>query len=216
MPPGQCVRTSAPGVGRCRRCRLHRRLSVNRVGGNPGTPAGDSSCPFCSMTADNVAPEVRSRMMAGIRGKDTRPELAVRAALHRLGFRYRLHRKDLPGRPDIVLPKYQAVIFVHGCFWHGHGCHLFRWPKTREEFWREKINSNNARDRRHLRALADAGWRVATIWECSLKGRARLPIETVAGHCAAWIESDEAEMQISGDGIQGQGFDPVRQGHAPR
>lgn len=138
-------------------------------------------------------------MMAGIRGRNTKPEIAVRSALHRRGFRFRLHCRDLPGKPDLVLPRYTAVIFVHGCFWHGHGCHLFRWPKTREEFWRDKISSNVARDRRQLAALREAGWRVATVRECALKGRARLPVETVAERCAAWLESGEPELELEGD-----------------
>lgn len=151
------------------------------------------------MPADIVSPGVRSRMMAGIRGQNTKPELAIRSALHRRGFRFRLHRRDLPGKPDLVLPKYRAVIFVHGCFWHGHGCHLFRWPKTREAFWRDKISSNVARDRRQLSALREAGWRIATIRECALKGRVRLSIETVAGRCAVWLESSEPELELGGD-----------------
>ncbi len=138
-------------------------------------------------------------MMAGIRGKDTKPELVIRSALHRLGFRFRLHRRDLPGKPDLVFPKYRAVILVHGCFWHGHDCHLFRWPKTRRDFWQRKINSNIARDRRHRSSLLERGWRVATIWECALKGRTRLPMATVAGCCAAWLESDRAETELTGD-----------------
>ena len=151
------------------------------------------------MVADTVTPDVRRRMMAGIRGKNTKPELAVRSALHRIGFRFRIHRRDLPGRPDLVFPKYNAVVFVHGCFWHGHDCHLFKWPSTRTEFWRQKINSNVVRDRKHHLALADDEWRVATIWECALKGRSRLPIEIVAERCAAWLESDEAEIGLSGN-----------------
>ena len=151
------------------------------------------------MPADIVAPDVRSRMMAGIRGKDTKPELVIRSALHRLGFRFRLHRRDLPGKPDLVFPKYRAVILVHGCFWHGHDCHLFRWPKTRREFWEQKISSNVARDRRHLSELAARCWRVATVWECALKGRTRLPVEAVAVRCAAWLVSDQASMELRGD-----------------
>ncbi len=151
------------------------------------------------MPADTVSPEVRSRMMAGIRGRNTKPELAVRSALHNRGYRFRLHRRDLPGKPDLVFPKHGAVILVHGCFWHGHDCHLFKWPRTREDFWREKIASNAERDRRQLADLKNAGWRVATVWECALKGRTRLPIETVADACAAWLESDEREMGLSGD-----------------
>jgi len=154
------------------------------------------------MAADTVTPEVRSRMMAGIKGKDTKPEKAVRSSLHRLGFRFHVHRTDLPGRPDLVFPKHRAVIFVHGCFWHGHDCHLFKWPKTRSDFWRNKISSNVARDSRNLSALADMGWRVATIWECAIKGRARLPNDTIAERCAAWLRSDEPELGLGGDGAR--------------
>lgn len=151
------------------------------------------------MASDTVTPEVRSRMMAGIRGKNTKPEIAIRSALHRLGFRFRIHRKDLLGKPDLVFPKHGAVIFVHGCFWHGHDCHLFKWPKTRSEFWRRKISSNIERDRKNRSALTAQGWRVATVWECALKGRTRVPIAAVAEQCAAWLESDEAELRLSGD-----------------
>ena len=150
------------------------------------------------MSSDNVTSEVRSRMMAGIRSKNTMPELAIRSALHRRGYRFRLHRKDLPGKPDILFPKYRAVILVHGCFWHGHSCHLFRWPKTRGEFWKQKINSNIVRDRKLLLALTRSGWRVATIWECSMKGRTRQPIESIAERCATWLESDEEELELRG------------------
>lgn len=149
------------------------------------------------MTTDIVTAQERSRMMAGIRGKNTKPEMAIRSALHRLGFRFRLHDTGLPGKPDLVFPKYRAVVFVHGCFWHGHDCHLFRWPKTRSEFWRKKIGANVVRDREQLSALLASEWRVAIIWECALKGRRRLPIEAVAEHCAIWLESCEKEMVLT-------------------
>lgn len=126
-------------------------------------------------------------MMSGIRGKNTKPELLIRKALHARGFRYRLHCKDLPGNPDLCLPKYRAVIFVHGCFWHGHGCHLFKWPKTRPEFWRQKIERNRAVDEAALLALLEAGWRVATVWECALKGRLRLPADRVLAELERWL-----------------------------
>ena len=151
------------------------------------------------MAADRVTPDVRSRMMAGIRGKDTQPELAVRSALHARGFRFRLHRRDLPGQPDLVFPKHRAVILVHGCFWHGHDCHLFRWPQTRPDFWQRKISSNVERDRRHCLELRSTGWRVATVWECALKGRERLPISVIAERCAKWLESDREELGVRGD-----------------
>lgn len=130
-----------------------------------------SSCRW--KLADVVSPATRSRMMSGIRGKDTKPELAIRRGLHALGFRYRLHARDLPGKPDIVLPRWRAVIFVHGCFWHGHDCHLFKWPKTRTEFWRQKITTNRQNDEKAVAALHAQGWRVLIVWECALKGRTR-------------------------------------------
>lgn len=107
--------------------------------------------------------------MAGIKGKNTRPEIAVRKALHAAGYRFRLHRKDLPGKPDIVLPKYRTVIFVHGCFWHGHMCKNFKWPKTRPEFWREKIEGNVERDKRAVALLNNLGWNIVVVWECEVR-----------------------------------------------
>ncbi len=147
--------------------------------------------------ADVVDPATRSRMMSGIRGKNTKPELLIRKALHARGFRYRLHC-DLPGKPDICLPKHRAVIFVHGCFWHGHGCHLFKWPSTRPEFWRAKIERNCEVDRAAEERLAAAGWRVATIWECAIKGAHRQPTETVTHSIAEWLQSREASLTIRG------------------
>ena len=121
---------------------------------------------------DVVSPQVRSRMMSGIRGKNTRPELLIRRRLHRLGYRYRLHSSKLPGKPDLVFPRYRAVIFVNGCFWHGHDCHLFKWPSSRAEWWRAKITRTRATDAASRKALAQAGWRILDVWECALKGSA--------------------------------------------
>lgn len=127
------------------------------------------------LLADIVDPLKRSEMMAGIRAKDTKPELVVRRLLHSLGYRFRLHRKDLPGKPDIVLPKWHTVIFVHGCFWHGHeNCQLFRPPKTRTEFWTEKVNTNKKRDVAVQAAYSTLGWRVIVVWECTFKGKFKL------------------------------------------
>lgn len=134
--------------------------------------------------------------MAAIRGTNTRPELVIRKALHGRGFRYRIHAKDIPGKPDLALPKYRAVILVHGCFWHGHGCSIFKWPKTRQEFWRDKIGGNCARDALVRERLHDAGWRVATIWECALKGKNRRPIPEIVDSLAGWLSSDESELFI--------------------
>lgn len=144
---------------------------------------------------DIVSAAVRSRMMSAIRGKDTAPELRVRRALHQRGFRYRLHAGKMPGRPDLVFPKWRAVIFVHGCFWHGHGCHLFRLPATRSEWWRAKINGNRQRDARSIAALHDAGWRVAVVWECALGGRQTKEIDPCAEGLACFLrEGRELEV----------------------
>ena len=148
--------------------------------------------------ADVVDPATRSRMMSGIRGKNTKPELLIRKALHARGFRYRLHCKDLPGNPDLCLPKFRAVIFVHGCFWHGHGCHLFKWPKTRPEFWREKIGRNQAIDAASSAKLLAAGWRVAAVWECAMKGREALPIDQVASRISDWLVSGDRSLEVLG------------------
>lgn len=116
---------------------------------------------------DVLSAEKRSALMARVRSGDTAPELFVRRTLHRLGYRFRLHRKDLPGTPDIVLPSRKSVIFVHGCFWHRHkNCRDASMPKTRVEFWRDKFRENVERDRRNVQDLHDLGWRVLIIWEC--------------------------------------------------
>ena len=147
--------------------------------------------------ADVVTPAVRSRMMAGIRAKNTKPELIVRRALHRRGFRFRLHAKQLPGRPDLVLPRFRSAVFVHGCFWHGHDCPLFKWPKTRPDFWQEKIHRNRENDARHLDELIRQGWRVATVWECAMRGASR-DVDAVAGCLAQWLEGNELRLEIRG------------------
>jgi DNA mismatch endonuclease (patch repair protein) len=147
---------------------------------------------------DIVEPSVRSRMMAGIRGTNTRPEILVRHGLHRRGFRYRLHSPALPGKPDIVLPRYRAVVLVHGCFWHGHDCHLFRWPGSRKRFWKQKITRNCLRDGEVRNALASAGWRILIVWECALKGRGKRPLEKVLGEAAKWIRKGDSWHEIRG------------------
>ena len=136
---------------------------------------------------DSVSPERRSEIMGLIKAKNTRPELSVRRLLHRLGYRFRLHRKDLPGRPDIVLPKHRVAVFVHGCFWHRHpGCPQTRTPKSRVEFWVEKFLGNIRRDEAARRRLIEAGWRVLVIWECEL-----VDVEALAGKIQAFIRSAE-------------------------
>ena len=137
-------------------------------------------------------------MMAGIRGRNTTPELIVRRGLHAMGFRFRLHDRALPGKPDLVLPKWKAIIFVNGCFWHGHDCDLFRWPSTREQFWRQKIGRNIERDAEVAVLLDQVGWRVLNIWECSLKGKHRIGAGAVIEAAAIWLRSDRKQGEIRG------------------
>lgn len=147
---------------------------------------------------DVVSAEVRSRMMSGIRNKNTRPELLIRKQLHERGFRYRLHDKKLPGNPDIVLPRYSAAIFVHGCFWHGHDCHLFKWPSSNESFWIEKIHRNMAVDSQMLRLLHEEGIRTLTVWECATKGKLRWPLDVLIDEIVNWLKSGDMVCEIRG------------------
>jgi DNA mismatch endonuclease (patch repair protein) len=137
-------------------------------------------------------------MMAGIRGKNTRPEIALRKALHRRGFRYGLHSKDVPGKPDMVFRSRRAVIFVHGCFWHGHDCPFFRLPSTRPDFWENKINTNRMRDAIVSEKLRTAGWRQLVIWECATRGGGESALEDVADRAATWLRSDRKTGEIRG------------------
>jgi len=147
---------------------------------------------------DIVTPQKRSQMMSGIRGKNTKPEILIRKALFALGWRYRLHDNSLPGKPDLVFRRLRAVIFVDGCFWHGHNCHLFRLPATRVEFWTEKIARNRIRDRDVRNSLQDLGWRHLTVRECAVRGRTRLPADEVITKIASLLESGEGPIEIEG------------------
>lgn len=139
----------------------------------------------------------RSEMMSRIGPKDTKPELVVRRALHACGYRFRLHRKELPGKPDLVLSKYRSAIFVHGCFWHAHeGCRFFRLPNTRREFWEEKLLANRKRDQAAVQSLMDSGWRVLVIWECATR---EAPVEKLVDHITDWLQSHEKFAEISSD-----------------
>ncbi len=145
--------------------------------------------------ADIVDQETRSRMMAGIRGKDTKPEMVLRKALHARGLRYRLHARHVPGRPDLVLAKYRAVIFVHGCFWHRHeGCRYATTPATRPDFWKRKFAANVRRDRGVRQALVSSSWRVATVWECALRKPDLVPVALESIVC--WLNSEEALLEL--------------------
>jgi DNA mismatch endonuclease (patch repair protein) len=132
---------------------------------------------------DVLTPEQRRLNMSRIRGRDTKPEMIIRRGLHACGLRYRLHERDLPGRPDLVFPKFRAAVFVHGCFWHSHGCGLSKLPATRQDFWKKKLDSNAARDRAAINALCSLGWRVLVVWECALRGPRRMHLDD-AVQCA--------------------------------
>lgn len=133
-------------------------------------------------------------MMANIRGKDTKPELLLRKAMHARGFRFRLHDQRLPGSPDLVFPRYGAVVFVHGCFWHRHeGCRFATTPATRPDFWAEKFQANVARDRKYEAALLAANWRIAIVWECDIKGS----LDNMADELASWLKTEQSTIMGS-------------------
>src|SRR5690606_7566531 len=136
--------------------------------------------------------------MSAIRGTNTRPELFIRKELFARGYRYRLNDKRLPGKPDLVLKKYRAVIFVHGCFWHRHNCPLFKWPSTRAEWWKEKLEGNRVRDQRQLWELQELGWRTLVVWECALKGKLRLQPEDLFEQIEGWLLSDISHSEVCG------------------
>lgn len=138
---------------------------------------------------DVLTPEQRRHNMSRIKGKDTKPELLLRRGLHARGLRYRLHDRALPGRPDLVFPKYKTAVFVHGCFWHAHGCNLSKLPSTRQIFWSSKLAANVERDRRAINELVSAGWHVLVIWECALRGPTRLGAEQVVEQCECSIRT---------------------------
>jgi DNA mismatch endonuclease (patch repair protein) len=138
----------------------------------------------------------RSRNMAAIKGKNTRPEMLVRRSLHKAGFRYRLHAADLPGKPDLVFPKFKAVIFIQGCFWHQHQCAMFHWPKSRTEWWRQKISANRAHDEAVQDKLREMGWRVLLVWECALKGKARYSSEQLPELISLWLRGGTSFSEL--------------------
>jgi DNA mismatch endonuclease, patch repair protein len=148
---------------------------------------------------DIVDASTRSRMMSGIRNKDTRQELEIRKRLFALGFRYRLHDGKLPGKPDLIFPRYKAVIFIHGCFWHAHDCALFKWPGSRRDFWKKKLTGNKRRDEKNRDALLAMGWRVMTIWECALRGagnKKEKKIDTLLRKTVKWLYSKSGSGEI--------------------
>lgn len=152
--------------------------------------------------ADVHSPDVRSKNMRAIGTRDTAIEKRLAGLLTGLGLNYRVQDKSLPGRPDFVLPDDQAIIFVHGCFWHHHHCHLFKLPATRTSFWKGKIDSNVARDRRDIEALTASGWRVLLVWECALRGKTRLPDRALSARLEEWVCAAERNGEIDEQGIR--------------
>lgn len=149
--------------------------------------------------ADVFTSEKRSEVMSKIRGKNTKPEIIIRKALHALGYRYSLHKNDLPGKPDLYFRKYNAVIEINGCFWHGHECHLFRIPKSNTEFWQKKINKNRDRDERNFKKLRNSGYRILNIWECAIKGKTSLDFDKLINSIEDWLISESGYAEIEGD-----------------
>ncbi|MFH1212277.1 MAG: DNA mismatch endonuclease Vsr [Candidatus Woesearchaeota archaeon] len=151
--------------------------------------------------ADIVDASTRSRMMSGIRSKDTKHEIEIRKRLFAHGYRYRLHDIRLHGKPDIILPRHKAVIFIHGCFWHAHDCKLFKMPSTRVEFWREKLERNKKKDRDNNNALKNLGWRISTIWECAFRGTGKKrekEIDAIVKKIVKWLRSGKNNLEIRG------------------
>lgn len=147
---------------------------------------------------DIVTPSHRSKMMSAIKGKNTKPELIIRSGLHARGFRYKLHDSRIPGKPDMVFPKYRAVIFVNGCFWHMHECHLFKLPSTRQVFWQKKLERNRERDQEKYNECIERGWRVLIVWECGLRGKQRLSVQTILDTCESWLRGENRFMSLEG------------------
>jgi len=151
---------------------------------------------------DVVDSATRSRMMSGIRSKNTKPEIVVRKGLHASGFRYRLHAPEIPGKPDLVLPKYRALIVVHGCFWHGHDCRHFKKPGTNAIFWAQKIEQNQQRDKRNLAIQRNRGWRCLVVWECAIRAseRREKPLDIVS-LMAQWLAGTAVTGTIDEQGL---------------
>ncbi len=147
---------------------------------------------------DIVSKETRSRIMARVGQKDTGPEILLRSALHRTGLRYRLHDRTLPGSPDLVFPRFRSAVFIHGCYWHSHGCHRSTVPKSRREFWEEKFRANRRRDARDAALLRERGWRVMIVWECALIGKHASEPKNVAERVRVWLAGVEERGEVSG------------------
>lgn len=148
---------------------------------------------------DTVSTETRSQLMSRVKQQDTEPEILLRSALHKAGLRYRLHDKTLPGSPDLTFPRFRCAVFVHGCFWHSHGCKRSTVPKSRREFWEDKFRANQKRDERVKALLHEQGWHVMVVWECALIGKNALAPERVAEQVSEWLSGPKMYNEVSGD-----------------
>ena len=146
--------------------------------------------------ADVLTPEQRQKCMSSVKRENTSPEIILRSCLHKAGFRYRLHNKCLPGSPDIVLSRYRAVILVHGCFWHSHGCYKSSIPKSRHSFWKNKLQTNRERDERNIQSLNEQDWRVMVVWQCALSGKQAYSSNLILSFVKDWLHSSESVVQI--------------------
>lgn len=145
---------------------------------------------------DNVDEATRSKIMSSVGQRDTEPEMVLRKAMHHQGYRYRLNVKELPGSPDLVFPKYKAVVFVHGCFWHFHGCKKSSIPSTREKYWKEKFEKNKERDQRKIDKLLQMGWRVAVVWSCTLEDRNKELVDKTVKKVGRWLNSNDSKLIV--------------------
>ena len=152
-------------------------------------PDDFDTLPVDDSVNDVLTPKQRRLVMSRIRGKDTKPEMLIRRGLYQRGLRYRVHKAGMPGTPDLVFRKYRTVVFVHGCFWHGHGCSLFKLPKTRRAFWTNKIDRNKVRDQNALTTLKADGWRLLVVWECAVKGKHRRELSDVLTSAEEFIRT---------------------------
>ncbi|WP_189405655.1 very short patch repair endonuclease [Alteromonas halophila] len=151
--------------------------------------------------ADVHTPETRRKNMRAIRGKNTKPEVVFRKLLFNAGYRYRIAPEHLPSKPDLYMPRFRAVILINGCFWHGHNCHLFHWPKTRTQFWKSKIKESVLRDTRNIESLTRLRLRVLVVWECALKGKHRLPSPVLLSLAERWLTEYSHNAEISSSGL---------------
>ena len=157
---------------------------------------------------DVLTTEQRHLNMKNIKGRNTKPELLIRQGLHRRGLRFRLNNSNLPGKPDLILPRHGVVVFIHGCFWHGHDCPMFHLPETRREFWRNKIESTKIRDLKVHSELLVLDWRILTVWECSMRGKNRMPPDSLIDSCVDFIHSQARTQVLTGQHYLGLNSNP--------